>query len=178
MVLTRIPSISGIPLWAKPETLCKELGSRWADGVFGLNLRWSESDRRLHFIQERRSESPRDVSSSSSSVIRTFYPLDSYFSVRYRNQLGASSIVVEMTEAGTPTAVAMEFPVSSPGESPPRKAPRRLVERLSESRNPPSSVEEIEAKLRDADLRRQVYLSGNPYFTVFADSDVEFLFIF
>ncbi|CAA7400452.1 unnamed protein product [Spirodela intermedia] len=68
---------------------------------------------------------------------------------------------MEWTETGTPMAVVLEFPAgdaSSPGESPPSKVPRRLMQRLSEGRSgAPSSVEEIEAKLREADLRRQKF---------------------
>ncbi|KAJ0513942.1 putative T-complex 11 protein [Helianthus annuus] len=53
--------------------------------------------------------------------------------------------------------VAMEFPaVDGAGLSSPPTLPPRLRRRLTETKASPSSVEEIEAKLRDADLRRQV----------------------
>lgn len=68
------------------------------------------------------------------------------------------AVGVESPEAG----VAMEFPVSdemmSSSSSPPRM-PRRLRRRLLETKNSPATVEEIEAKLRHADLRRQVSFS-------------------
>ncbi|WCJ18348.1 T-complex protein 11 [Euphorbia peplus] len=52
-------------------------------------------------------------------------------------------------------AVALDFPVSNLSSPPPR-IPRRLKKRLFESKTP-STVEEIEAKLRHADLRRQQF---------------------
>ncbi|KAL6964385.1 hypothetical protein U1Q18_035440 [Sarracenia purpurea var. burkii] len=67
---------------------------------------------------------------------------------------------VDSPEAGRMAGVAMEFPArdetTSPPSSPPRM-PRRLRRRLLESKTSPSTVEEIEAKLRDADLRRQKF---------------------
>ncbi|XP_023730256.1 uncharacterized protein LOC111877988 [Lactuca sativa] len=54
--------------------------------------------------------------------------------------------------------VAMEFPVvDGAGLSSPPTLPPRLRRRLTETKASPSSVEEIEAKLRDADLRRQKF---------------------
>ncbi|KAK9059599.1 hypothetical protein SSX86_020303 [Deinandra increscens subsp. villosa] len=54
--------------------------------------------------------------------------------------------------------VAMEFPaVDGDGLSSPRTVPPRLRRRLTETKASPSSVEKIEAKLRDADLRRQKF---------------------
>ncbi|KAD6795456.1 hypothetical protein E3N88_06352 [Mikania micrantha] len=54
--------------------------------------------------------------------------------------------------------VAMEFPVGDgAGLSSPPTLPPRLRRRLTETKASPSSVEEIEAKLRDADLRRQKF---------------------
>jgi hypothetical protein len=64
---------------------------------------------------------------------------------------------MESIGSGWPEPVAMEFPMNSPAESPvrmPRRIRRRLLEAKSSSS--PSSVEAIEAKLREADLRRQV----------------------
>lgn len=53
--------------------------------------------------------------------------------------------------------VAMEFPVvDGAGLSSPPTLPPRLRRRLTETKACTASVEEIEAKLRDADLRRQV----------------------
>lgn len=63
---------------------------------------------------------------------------------------------MESPERGIPVAgIAMEFPVSDGGLScsPPTWLRRRLLEPKTP---PPSTVEEIEAKLREADLRRQV----------------------
>ncbi|KAI3788928.1 hypothetical protein L2E82_01710 [Cichorium intybus] len=54
--------------------------------------------------------------------------------------------------------VAMEFPVvDGAGLSSPPTLPPRLRRRLTETKASPSSVEEIEAKLRDADHRRQKF---------------------
>uniref|UniRef100_A0A5B7BA90 T-complex protein 11 n=1 Tax=Davidia involucrata TaxID=16924 RepID=A0A5B7BA90_DAVIN len=65
---------------------------------------------------------------------------------------------VESPETGRVTGIAMDFPVSdwTTSSSPPR-IPRRLRRRLLDSKTSPSTVEEIEAKLRDADLRRQKF---------------------
>lgn len=64
---------------------------------------------------------------------------------------------VELPE-GRAAGIVMEFPVGDEESlsSPPR-VPKRLRQRLLETEcKSPSSVEEIEAKLRDAHLRRQV----------------------
>ncbi|KAI7727118.1 hypothetical protein M8C21_018068 [Ambrosia artemisiifolia] len=54
--------------------------------------------------------------------------------------------------------VAMEFPVvAGEGLSSPPTMPPRLRRRLTETKASPSTVEEIESKLRDADLRRQKF---------------------
>lgn len=50
----------------------------------------------------------------------------------------------------------MEFPVFEMSSSPPTVLPR-LRRRLTESKASSSTVEQIEAKLRNADLRRQVH---------------------
>ncbi|KAL3843691.1 hypothetical protein ACJIZ3_001094 [Penstemon smallii] len=67
---------------------------------------------------------------------------------------------MESPERGRPvTGIAMEFPVidGAPSCSPPT-IPTWLRRRLTEPKTPPpSTVEEIEAKLRDADLRRQKF---------------------
>lgn len=63
---------------------------------------------------------------------------------------------VELPEGRT--GIVMEFPVGDE-ESPssPVRLPKRLRRRLLDTEcKSPSTVEEIEAKLRDADLRRQV----------------------
>lgn len=65
---------------------------------------------------------------------------------------------LEQPEGGRPPAVALEFPArdpATPSESAPCRAPRRLRKRGT-GRSAPTSAEEIEAKLREADLRRQV----------------------
>lgn len=56
--------------------------------------------------------------------------------------------------------VVMEFPVGEEESlSSPARLPKRLRRRLLDAEcKSPSTVEEIEAKLRDADLRRQVSL--------------------
>lgn len=57
--------------------------------------------------------------------------------------------------------VAMEIPASDDGAtslSPPT-IPPWLRQKLSEAKTSPPTVEEIEAKLRGADLRRQVSLT-------------------
>ncbi|XP_059653509.1 uncharacterized protein LOC132300457 [Cornus florida] len=65
---------------------------------------------------------------------------------------------MESPETERMTGIAMDFPASdcTPSSSP-RTMPRRLRRRLLESKSSPSTVEEIEAKLRDADLRRQKF---------------------
>ncbi|KAK9286117.1 hypothetical protein L1049_014498 [Liquidambar formosana] len=68
------------------------------------------------------------------------------------------AVGVESPESGRGAGIALEFPVSetaSSSPSPPRM-PRRLRERLLEGKTP-STVEDIEAKLRHADLRRQKF---------------------
>ncbi|KAM7470352.1 hypothetical protein LguiA_008535 [Lonicera macranthoides] len=63
---------------------------------------------------------------------------------------------VESPESGRSAAgIAMEFPASDRNVSP--TMPPRLRRRLSETKTSPISVEEIEAKLQDADLRRQKF---------------------
>ncbi|KAG8364073.1 hypothetical protein BUALT_Bualt19G0088100 [Buddleja alternifolia] len=67
---------------------------------------------------------------------------------------------MESPERGRPVAgIAMEFPASDGVVScSPPTIPTWLRRRLSEPKTPPpSSVEEIQAKLRDADLRRQKF---------------------
>jgi len=60
--------------------------------------------------------------------------------------------------AGAGAGVALSFPANdSPSPSSNSKLPRRLRRRLSEPRCP-STAEEIEAKLKEADLRRQVLI--------------------
>ncbi|KAF5936796.1 hypothetical protein HYC85_024302 [Camellia sinensis] len=67
------------------------------------------------------------------------------------------TVGVDSLEAGRVAGVAMEFLATDDTASPPR-IPPRLQRRLSESKtSSPSTVEEIEAKLRDADLRRQKF---------------------
>lgn len=64
---------------------------------------------------------------------------------------------MESQGTGRMAGIAMEFPACDGGElSTPPMIPARLRRRLSETKGIPSSVEEIEAKLRGADLRRQV----------------------
>lgn len=60
----------------------------------------------------------------------------------------------ESPEKMAGAGVAMSFPANSPPY--PSKLPRRLRRRLSECRSP-STAEEIEAKLKEADLRRQQF---------------------
>ncbi|GMQ01693.1 hypothetical protein CsSME_00048244 [Camellia sinensis var. sinensis] len=68
------------------------------------------------------------------------------------------TVGVDSSEASRVAGVAMEFPATDDTASP-QRIPRRLQRRLSESKtSSPSTVEEIETKLRDADLRRQVDL--------------------
>lgn len=66
---------------------------------------------------------------------------------------------MESMGSGWPEPVAMEFPTNSTEESPSR-VPRRIRRRLLEAKSSssPSSVEAIEAKLREADRRREVNL--------------------
>lgn len=66
---------------------------------------------------------------------------------------------MDSPEAGREAGVAMEFPANDDAFSPLPRMPRRLRRRLqSEGKVSPSTVEEIEARLRDADHRRQVSL--------------------
>ncbi|KAL8540703.1 hypothetical protein ACS0TY_002076 [Phlomoides rotata] len=67
---------------------------------------------------------------------------------------------MESPERGNPVAgISMEFPASGGGLScSPPSMPTWLRRRLSEPKTPPpATVEEIEAKLREADLRRQKF---------------------
>lgn len=67
---------------------------------------------------------------------------------------------MESPERGRPVAgIALEFPASDGVLScSPPTIPTWLRRRLSEPKTPPpSTVEEIQAKLREADLRRQVF---------------------
>uniref|UniRef100_A0A1D1YR82 T-complex protein 11 n=1 Tax=Anthurium amnicola TaxID=1678845 RepID=A0A1D1YR82_9ARAE len=68
---------------------------------------------------------------------------------------------LEWAEGGRPAAIAFEFPAadssSTPSRSPRSKVPGRIRRRLTGCRSTPCSVEEIEAKLREADLRRQQF---------------------
>ncbi|MCD7458978.1 hypothetical protein HAX54_039759 [Datura stramonium] len=66
---------------------------------------------------------------------------------------------VESPERGKIGGIVMEIPASDDGVttwSPPR-VPPRLLQKLSEPKTSPSTAEEIEAKLRGADLRRQKF---------------------
>lgn len=66
---------------------------------------------------------------------------------------------VESPERGRIGGTVMEIPASDDGAtiwSPPR-VPPRLLQKLSEPKTSPSTAEEIEAKLRGADLRRQKF---------------------
>jgi len=68
------------------------------------------------------------------------------------------------TMSGAGAGVALSFPANdSPSPSSTSKLPRRLRRRLSESRCP-STAEEIEAKLKEADLRRQVLILSRLFF--------------
>ncbi|CAL5438744.1 unnamed protein product [Camellia sinensis] len=68
------------------------------------------------------------------------------------------TVGVDSSEAGRVAGVAMEFPTTDDMASL-QRITRRLQRRLSESKtSSPSTVEEIEAELRDADLRRQLRL--------------------
>ncbi|WOL01261.1 hypothetical protein Cni_G09977 [Canna indica] len=68
-----------------------------------------------------------------------------------------SSGAVESPETARPAAVALDFTDGETSPSPAR-IPRRIRRRLLESKSSgPASVEEIEAKLRDAELRRQQF---------------------
>ncbi|XP_010245521.1 PREDICTED: uncharacterized protein LOC104589040 isoform X1 [Nelumbo nucifera] len=68
---------------------------------------------------------------------------------------------VELTESGRVAGIVMDFPAEdlvadASSSSPPPKLTRRLRRRLLEARSP-STAEEIEAKLREANLRRQQF---------------------
>ncbi|CAL5358381.1 unnamed protein product [Camellia sinensis] len=68
------------------------------------------------------------------------------------------TVGVDSSKAGRVAGVAMEFPTTDDTASL-QRITRRLQRRLSESKtSSPSTVEEIEAELRDADLRRQLRL--------------------
>ncbi|XP_020578081.1 uncharacterized protein LOC110023145 isoform X2 [Phalaenopsis equestris] len=65
---------------------------------------------------------------------------------------------VDMPEAGRANAIALDFSAGEPSSSTPTKVPRRIRRRLLECRSsPPSSVDEIEAKLKEAELRRRQF---------------------
>ncbi|CAK9175692.1 unnamed protein product [Ilex paraguariensis] len=66
---------------------------------------------------------------------------------------------VESAGNGKVAGIAMDFPASDgTASSSPSRMPRRLRRRFSETKTAsPTSVEEIEAKLRGADLRRQKF---------------------
>ncbi|CAN1804914.1 T-complex protein 11-like protein 1 [Linum perenne] len=71
----------------------------------------------------------------------------------------SSSPPSEAVEKVAVTGIVLDFPMTDapPSSSPPR-IPKRLRKRMLETKaSPVSSVEEIEAKLRDADLRRQQF---------------------
>lgn len=63
------------------------------------------------------------------------------------------------TESDSVTGIALNFPVNDSDtgslQSAPR-LPRRLRRRLLEAKAPSTTAQDIEAKLRDAELRRQV----------------------
>lgn len=65
---------------------------------------------------------------------------------------------VELTDSDGVAGIALNFPVNddASSSSPSKSLPRRLRRRLLESKSP-STVEEIEAKLKEADLRRQQF---------------------
>lgn len=65
---------------------------------------------------------------------------------------------MDLPELETPAATAFEFPANDGEASSPlsAKLPRRLRRRLSAETKAPSTAEEIDAKLREASLRRQV----------------------
>lgn len=71
------------------------------------------------------------------------------------------AIDVDLPELETPAATAFEFPPNDGEPSSPlsAKLPRRLRRRLSAETKAPSTAEEIDAKLREANLRRQVGIS-------------------
>lgn len=85
---------------------------------------------------------------------------------------------VELPE-GRSGGIAMEFPVGEEESfSSPTRLPKRLRRRLRDTEcKSPSTVEEIEAKLRDADLRRQVCVWLVRKFRVFK-VNFEMLFTF
>lgn len=64
---------------------------------------------------------------------------------------------VSSPESGRVPGIALEFPARETISSTSPKIPLRLQRRLEECKTP-STIEEIEAKLRDADVRRQVSL--------------------
>ncbi|KAG0494365.1 hypothetical protein HPP92_005359 [Vanilla planifolia] len=64
---------------------------------------------------------------------------------------------VDVTEAGCASSIALDFSAGEPSSSTPTKVPRRIRRRLECRSNPPLSAEEIDAKLKEADLRRQQF---------------------
>ncbi|XP_068645136.1 uncharacterized protein [Aristolochia californica] len=61
---------------------------------------------------------------------------------------------IELSESGVVAGIALEFP--GIGSSSPGKVPKRIRERLLETKTP-LSAEDIETKLKEADLRRQQF---------------------
>ncbi|KAL9229053.1 hypothetical protein vseg_004569 [Gypsophila vaccaria] len=74
--------------------------------------------------------------------------------VEFKEQETTTTTTATTTVDGGVAGVAMTFPVKNSSSSP--KLPRRLRRRLSECRSP-VTVEDIEAKLKEADLRRQQF---------------------
>lgn len=64
---------------------------------------------------------------------------------------------MDSPDSGRVGGVAMEFPFSDDSTLSHPRVPPRLRRRLFECKTSPATVEEIEAKLRDADLRRQKF---------------------
>ncbi|KAK8921917.1 hypothetical protein KSP39_PZI019957 [Platanthera zijinensis] len=67
---------------------------------------------------------------------------------------------VDVPAAGCPAAIALDFSSEKSSSSTPAKVPRRIRRRLLDCKHRsslPSSVEVIEAKLKEADLRRQKF---------------------
>lgn len=66
--------------------------------------------------------------------------------------------LIEAMETGCPAAVVLDFSSANSSSSTPAKVPRRIRRRLLDCRSSlPSTVEEIEAKLKEADLRRRQF---------------------
>lgn len=90
-----------------------------------------------------------------------------------------SGAAVESQEGAMPAAVALDFTDGEVYPSPSR-IPRRIQRRFRHSRSRGrTSMEDIEAKLRDADLRRKVFGSGKlNYLVTFRGFGVVFNFPF